>query len=353
MDEPRDTKVGRREFVGLAAAATAGFTILKPSTVWGTQANSAVRLGVVGCGGRGTAVTGSFLRNTGAVVTAVADIFQDNLEAGKKRLDAISEKLGKPAVDVSHLFRGYKAYEQLSASKDIDAVYIATPPYFHPEHLEAAIAAGKHVYLEKPAAVDVPGAKKIMALGEKAAKAKLSLSVGFQIRYASPYVLLEKRVREGQIGSMVSGQVHYFASNIDRPPFADRSADERRLRNWIHEKTLSGDIIVEQNIHLVDVTNWLLDGRPLKAYGRCGRAGRTDPATAPATSTASSPTPTTSTSVCRRPSTARPPGASGCSTTARGALRRRATTHRCGSRATPRGSTRGSAGPRPSTRRPR
>ena len=222
-------------------------------------------------------MTGSFLRNTGAVVTAVADIFQDNLEAGKKRLDAASAKFNKPAIDPSRMFKGYKAYEQLFASKDIDAVYIATPPYFHPEHLEAAIAAGKHIYLEKPAAVDVPGAKKIMALGEKAAKAKLSLSVGFQIRYASPYVLLEKRVREGQIGSMVSGQVHYFASNIDRPPFADRSADERRLRNWIHEKTLSGDIIVEQNIHLVDVTNWLLDGRPSKAYGRCGRAGRTDP----------------------------------------------------------------------------
>jgi predicted dehydrogenase len=114
-----------------------------------------------------------------------------------------------------------------------------------------------------------------MALGEKM-KGKFSLAVGFQIRYASPYVLLEKRIREGQIGSMVSGQIHYFASNIGRPAFADKSVDERRLRNWIYEKTISGDIIVEQNIHIIDCTNWLLNGRPLKAYGRNGRAGRAD-----------------------------------------------------------------------------
>jgi predicted dehydrogenase len=125
-------------------------------------------------------------------------------------------------------------------------------------------------------AVDVPGARRIMAVGEKM-KGKLSLAVGFQIRYASPYVLLERRIREGQqIGPLVSGQIYYFASSINRPPFADKPADERRLRNWIYEKTISGDIIVEQNIHIIDVTNWLLNGRPLKAYGKNGRAGRTD-----------------------------------------------------------------------------
>jgi predicted dehydrogenase len=275
MDESKDTKVGRREFVGLAAAATAGFTILKPSTVFGTQANSAVRLGLLGCGGRGTAVTTSFLQNTGAVVTAFGDVFQDNLDRAAERLNRLSTQLRKPTADAARMFKGIKAYEQLFALKDLDAVYIATPPYFHPQHLEAAFAAGKHVYLEKPVAVDVPGAKRIMAVGEKM-KGKLSLAVGFQIRYASPYVLLERKISAGLIGPPVSGQIHYFASNIDRPPFADRSADERRLRNWIYEKTLSGDIIVEQNIHIIDVTNWLLNGRPLKAYGRNGRAGRTD-----------------------------------------------------------------------------
>jgi predicted dehydrogenase len=275
MDDSKDTTVGRREFVGLAAAATAGFTILNPRTVFGTQANSAVRLGLLGCGGRGTAVTESFLRNSAAIVTAVGDVFPDNIERSAAQLAGISQKLNKPFADAAHRFKGIKAYEQLFASKDIDAVYIATPPYFHPEHLEAAVAAGKHVYLEKPVAVDVPGAKRIMAAGEKM-KGRLSLAVGFQIRYASPYVLLEKRIREGQIGAMVSGQIHYFASFINRPPFADKSPDERRLRNWIHEKAISGDIIVEQNIHIIDVTNWLLSGRPLKAYGKNGRLGRSD-----------------------------------------------------------------------------
>jgi predicted dehydrogenase len=275
MDESKDTKVGRREFVGLAAAATAGFTILKPGTAFGTQANSAVRLGLLGCGGRGTAVTESFLRNSGAVVTALGDVFPDNIDRAAKVLSGISTSVRKPAIEGVPTFKGIKAYEQLFASKDIDAVYIATPPYFHPEHLEAAFAAGKHVYLEKPVAVDVPGAKRVMAVGEKM-KGKLSLAVGFQIRYASPYVLLEKRIREGQIGSLVSGEIHYFASFINRPPFADKSPDERRLRNWIHEKSISGDIIVEQNIHIIDVTNWLLNGRPLKAYGKNGRLGRSD-----------------------------------------------------------------------------
>jgi predicted dehydrogenase len=274
MNDSKDSKVTRREFVGVAAAATAGFTILKPGTVFGTQANSAVRLGLLGCGGRGTAVTTSFLRNTSAIVTAAGDIFQDQLDAAKFTLDRVSVQLGKPAI--ANLFKGVNAYQQLFASKDVDAVYIATPPFFHPAHLEAAIASGKHIYLEKPVGVDVAGCKKVMALGEKV-KGKQSLAVGFQIRYASPYVLLEKRIREGQIGKPVSGEIHYFASNINKPPFDDKSADERRLRNWIWEKTLSGDIIVEQNCHIIDCTNWLLAGHPVKAYGKSGRSGRTDP----------------------------------------------------------------------------
>ncbi len=274
MSESRDTRVSRRQFVGSAAAA-ATITILKPSVVFGSQANSAVRLGVLGCGGRGLGVTSSFLENTGAVVTAIGDLFQDNLANGKKTIDEVSAKLGKPAIETARMFGGPKAYEQLFASKDIDAIYIATPPYFHPMHLEAALAAGKHVYLEKPVSVDVPGAKKVIALGEKA-KGKQSLAIGFQIRYASPYVELEKRIREGQIGDFVSGQIHYFASAIGRPAWANATPAERRLRNWVWDKVLSGDIIVEQNCHIIDVTNWLVNAHPVKAVGSGGRQGRTD-----------------------------------------------------------------------------
>ena len=275
MSDSRDPGVGRREFVGVAAAA-ASITILKPSLVFGTQANSAVRLGLLGCGGRGLGVTSGFLKNTGAVVTAIGDLFADNLEAGKKKLDEVAAGVGKPGIDASRAFHGLKAYDALFGSKDVDAVYIATPPYFHPAHLEAALAAGKHVYLEKPVGVDVPGAKKVMALGEIAKAKRLSLAVGFQIRHASPYVELAKRIHEGQIGPPVSGQIHYFASAINRPDWPNASPVERRVRNWVHDKALSGDIIVEQNVHIIDVTNWFLKSHPAKAVGSGGRTGRTD-----------------------------------------------------------------------------
>jgi myo-inositol 2-dehydrogenase/D-chiro-inositol 1-dehydrogenase len=273
MSDKKDTTVGRREFIGTAAAASA--MIIKPELVWGTERNSAVRLGLLGCGGRGTGVTSSFLENTSAVVTGLGDMFEDHLEQGKARLDKAAAQNGKPAIPASNLFRGPKAYEGLFASSDVDAVYIATPPWFHPDHLEASIAAGKHTYLEKPVGVDVPGCKKVMQLGAKA-DGKMSLAVGFQIRKASAYVEMVKRIHEGQMGKPVTGLINYFASAITRPDTPGASAAERRLRNWVWDRVLSGDIIVEQNIHVIDVTNWVLDGHPEKVTAAGGRAGRTD-----------------------------------------------------------------------------
>jgi predicted dehydrogenase len=114
-----------------------------------------------------------------------------------------------------------------------------------------------------------------MALGEKA-KGKVSLAVGFQIRHASPYVELAKRIHDGEIGTPVSGLVYYFASALKRPEYPEATKPERRLRNWVHDRALSGDIIVEQNVHVLDVTNWMLGSHPLRASARGGRAGRTD-----------------------------------------------------------------------------
>jgi predicted dehydrogenase len=173
------------------------------------------------------------------------------------------------------MFRGPGAYQEVIGSDAVDAVYVASPAWFHPMHLEAAVAAGKHVYLEKPVGVDVAGCRKVTALGEKA-RGKLSLAVGFQIRKASPYVALVELIHNGQIGLQVSGLIHYFASQLDRPELPDASPDERRLRNWVWDKVLSGDIIVEQNVHIIDVTNWVLGAHPVKAVGSGGRAGRLD-----------------------------------------------------------------------------
>jgi predicted dehydrogenase len=142
-------------------------------------------------------------------------------------------------------------------------------------HLEAAVAAGKHVYVEKPVGVDVAGCKKVMEIGKKA-EGKLSLAVGFQIRKASPYVAMVERIHNGQIGMPVNGLIHYFASALRRPETPNATPDERRLRNWVWDRVLSGDIIVEQNVHIIDVTNWVLGGHPLKAVGSGGRTGRLD-----------------------------------------------------------------------------
>jgi myo-inositol 2-dehydrogenase/D-chiro-inositol 1-dehydrogenase len=274
MEEVTGNKMGRREFLG-AATTAASLMIIKPQLARGTAANSAVRLGILGCGGRGTAVGTGFVDNTNTRVVALADLFADQLEAARKNFDEHQAAKGYAAIDSSQLFRGPNAYEHLAHSKEVDFILITTPPYFHPHHLEAVVKAGKHVYCEKPVAVDVPGAKQVMEIGEKA-QAKLSLDVGFQIRQAPPFVELTRRIHDGAIGKIACGQVYYYTGAIDRPAWPNASPEEKRLRNWVWDRTLSGDIIVEQNVHVIDVCNWVLQGHPLKASGAGGRAGRTD-----------------------------------------------------------------------------
>lgn len=273
MSKSSNNGIGRREFIGAAAAAS--LVILKPEWVGGTAANSAVRLGVLGCGGRGTAVATSFVNNTTTRVVALADLFPDQLDRAKKVFDDLAKSKGYAGVDPSLMFRGPKAYEQLAASKEIDAILITTPPYFHPEHLEAVVAAGKHVYCEKPVAVDVQGAKRVMRVGEKA-QGRLSLDVGFQIRSAPPFVEMVNRIHGGALGRIACGQAYYYTGPIDRPTWPTASPAERRIRNWVYDRVLSGDILVEQNVHVIDVCNWILQGHPVKAAGTGGRKVRTD-----------------------------------------------------------------------------
>jgi myo-inositol 2-dehydrogenase/D-chiro-inositol 1-dehydrogenase len=264
--------IGRRRFL-TAAAGTAAFTILKPQSVRGAQANGAVRVGLLGCGGRGTNHTETILKTTDARVIALADMFQDRLDSAKQQVDKLSAAKGHGGVE--RTFVGPNAYQQILDSKEVDAVVIATPPYFHVEHLAAAVAAGKHVYCEKPVAIDVPGAKRVLEIGKKA-EGKVSLDVGFQIRMAPPYVELVKRIHAGALGQIVSGEAHYNCARIDFS-FPDAPEPVRRLRNWLQDRVLSGDIIVEQNIHVIDICNWVLQGHPVKAIGRGGHNGRNFP----------------------------------------------------------------------------
>jgi predicted dehydrogenase len=265
--------LGRREFLGAAAAAS--FMILKPQLVRGTAANSQVRFGILGCGGRGSAVGTGFVENAGARVTALADLLPDQLENGHKHFDKLQQAKGYAPIDASQLFHGPNAYQEIAGSKEVDFILITTPPYFHPSHLEAVVTAGKHVYCEKPVAVDVPGAHHVISIGEKA-QGKLSLAVGFQIRNAPPMVELTKRIHEGALGKIACGLAYYYCGHIDRPEWPNASPEEKRLRNWVWDRQLSGDIIVEQNIHVIDMCNWMLNGHPIKAVGTCDRKVRTD-----------------------------------------------------------------------------
>jgi len=273
MDDSKN-KIGRREFLGTAAAA-AGLMLLKPELVRGTAANSAVRLGILGCGGRGTAVGTGFVDSTNTRVVALADLFGDQLAAAQKAFDELQQKKGYAAIDPAQLFKGPKAYEEIAASKELDAILITTPPYFHPQHLEAVVAAGKHVYCEKPVAVDVPGANRVIRAGQKA-EGKLSLAVGFQIRKAPPMVELTKRIHEGALGKIACGLAYYYCGAIERPEWPKASPEEKRLRNWVWDRHLSGDIIVEQNVHVIDMCNWMLQAHAVKAVGTGSRKYRTD-----------------------------------------------------------------------------
>jgi myo-inositol 2-dehydrogenase / D-chiro-inositol 1-dehydrogenase len=259
----------RRQFIGNATAVS-GLLLLKPRTVFGYEANSAVRLALLGCGNRGTAVASSFAKNTSARIVALADIFPDQLDAGKAHFDQLAGTLGYPGVDPKMMFRGYKAYEEVASSPGVDAVQISTPPWFHVQHLDAVVRAGKHAYCEKPLGVDVAQTRQALEIGKRA-EGRVSLEVGFQIRSAPPFVEIVRRIHNGALGKIACISAHYFAPALIYPERPPMSQDELRLRDWQYERTLSGDIIVEQDIHVLDICNWILQAHPIKAVATGGR----------------------------------------------------------------------------------
>ena len=262
MSNAATQHVNRRSFLKASAAAAAAFTIVAPAAVRSAVANSKIQIGLAGCGGRGRWIGNLFQQNASAKVTAVYDYFKD-------RADAAGDAL---KVDAPKRFTGLDGFKQLLAS-GVDAVAVESPPYFHPEQAVAALEAGKHVYLAKPIAVDVPGCLAIVDAAKKA-NGKLSVLVDFQTRVNEFYMGAAQRIREGLLGKPVSGQVYYIAGRLGKQ--AEGDTQMARLRNWVFDKALSGDIIVEQNIHVLDVANWFLNGHPVKACGTGGRKARVD-----------------------------------------------------------------------------
>lgn len=259
----------RRRFVQGAAAAV-GLLIVKPETAFSYAANSRVRWGLLGCGRRGSAVATSFAKNAGVEITALADIFPDQLAKGKEHFDAINASLGLSPIDSKRMFHGHDAYKAIAACADVDAVQISTPPFFHVEHLDAITSAGKHAYCEKPVGVDVPQTRRALEIGKKH-DGKVSMAVGFQIRSAPPFVELVRRIHEGQIGKMAQITAYYNAPPAASYDGPTKSQDEFRLRNWLHYRNLSGDMLLEQNIHVIDICNWVMQTHPVSAYAKASR----------------------------------------------------------------------------------
>jgi len=259
-------QITRRRFIAGAGATALSFAVIKPKLVRGTEANSKVDLGLIGCGGRGTWIAELFVQHGGYNVVAVADYFQD-------RVDGSGDKLG---VDKEHRYTGLSGYRKLLDK--VDAVAIESPPYFHPQQAADAVDAGCHVYVAKPIAVDAPGCLSIGDSGKKATAKKLCFLIDFQTRADKFYIEALKRVHNGALGEFVFGESTYHAGD----PFGrmyktwrdDPKNPENRLRAWGLDNIISGDIITEQNIHTLDVANWIMGAEPLWAVGTGGRTVR-------------------------------------------------------------------------------
>jgi predicted dehydrogenase len=261
----RPEGLSRRRFLADAGAAAFAFSVVKPELVRGTAANSKVDIGIVGCGGRGTWIANLFQKHGGYNVVAGADYFFD-------RAQAFGDKLNVPAA---RRFTGLSGYRRLLEQK-LDAVAIESPPFFHPVQAADAVAAGKHVYLAKPIAVDVPGCTSIDESGRKATAGKLCFLVDFQTRANEFFIEALRRVKGGAIGRFAFGEATYHAEDPfeSKVEYARSGDPEAQLRAWGLFRELSGDIITEQNIHTIDVMSWIMGKPPVAAYGTGGRKFR-------------------------------------------------------------------------------
>jgi predicted dehydrogenase len=257
----------RRRFLAAAGASALSLGVAQPGSAYEAEEGAKINIGLIGCGERGTWIADLFLKNGHFNVAAVADYFSEKAETAGDKFH----------VDTSRRFSGLSAYGRLLDQK-LEAVVIESPAYFHPEHAAAAVAAGKHVYCAKPIAVDVPGCQTVAQSGRQAIENKLVFFVDFQTRAHPSYQHAVELVHSGAIGKIISGEAAYQTGDC----FSAKDAlirqaptnPEVRLRCWGADRTLSGDIITEQNIHAIDVAAWILDAAPLRA---CGMGGRTRP----------------------------------------------------------------------------
>ena len=269
-------RISRRAFVKSSAALSlAAATSGVASRVFAAGSDK-IRVGLIGCGGQGTRDTISCLNSSHNVeLVAMGDLFKDRMD---ESIGKLKKQVGdKVKVTLDSCFVGIDAYRKVLAS-DVDVVLLVAPPHFRPEHLKAAIEAGKHVFMEKPAAVDPIGVRSIIASSELAEQKGLSIVAGTQRRYQAQYIEIMKRIHNGDIGQIVGGQVYWNGGDmVGYWKFYEKSGMsdmEWQLRNWPWFTWLSGDHIVEQHVHNLDIMHWAMGTHPLQVMGMGGRAVR-------------------------------------------------------------------------------
>jgi predicted dehydrogenase len=267
----------RRGFLKGSAATAASASLiagLNPVRAAHVRSDETIRIGLIGCGGRGRGAADQAMNTTGPTkLVAVADAFEDNLNSA---VNGLQRQHGdKVDVPKERQFVGFDAYKNVLAS-DVDIVILATPPGFRPLHFEAAINAGKHVFMEKPVAVDPAGVRKVIDANELAKKKNLAVAVGLQRHHEPIYIETIKRLQDGAIGRIVATRAYWNGAGVwVRPRKEGQSEMEYQMRNWYYFNWLCGDHITEQHIHNLDVINWLMGGYPVKAQGQGGRQVRT------------------------------------------------------------------------------
>ena len=283
----KNSSISRRNFLGkTASVGVAGIvapailascsretkkTVVVPTMLDQAPDGPVLKAGVIGCGGRGTGAAINFLSaGPNLQVTALGDTFQDRVDACR---EAIKKEKGQE-VPAENCFTGFDAFQKVIDS-GVDIVILATPPYFRPEHLAACVQAKKHIFSEKPVCVDPVGARSVMATAQKAKGLELSIATGTQRRHQRDYVATWQQVAQGLIGDLVGGTVYWNGGKLwHRDPNPSWSEMEYMIRNWVNWTWLSGDHIVEQHVHNLDVLNWFTGSHPVKAVGFGSRLRR-------------------------------------------------------------------------------
>jgi predicted dehydrogenase len=275
-------KSTRRQFLTRSGAAAVGVSLASqlvlPRGAYAANGDETIRIGLVGCGGRGTGAASQALSTEGDVkLVAMADAFEDQLNGTLGRLK--KQKPDRVAVDEDHKFFGLDAYKKLIDS-DVDLVILATPPGFRPVHVAYAVAQGKHVFMEKPVAIDARGVRTVLAAVEEAKKKNLKVGVGLQRHHQNTYRAALEQVRDGAIGDIIAARVYWNSAGVWEPRRTHEQVSgemEYQVRNWYYYNWLCGDHINEQHIHNIDVGCWFKDAYPVRAYGMGGREVRDAP----------------------------------------------------------------------------